>query len=340
MSFIITAHNEASRISAKIANTIAQNYPGPLEILVASDCSTDRTDEIVRSYAPRVRLVRAAARRGKEAAQQLAIGVARGELLVFSDVATALAPDGVSRITANFADSTVGCVSSVDRFVDEDGRISGEGGYVRYEMFLRSLETRVNSLVGLSGSFFAARDRLRQLVRGSSERFQHAAQCRPARPARRAGSAQHRLLPSDHRSSSGVSTKSENRAPRHRGPESQRCDAQSFEIWMVCRQLASHKLCRWLVPIALALALVTNVALAFHSSWYLSLLGIQIGFYCAVASGWAGVGGLRIPFYFFVANFAILVAWFRYARGERMTMWSPSDRPPALPQVCSHKGAL
>src|SRR6185369_12543336 len=63
----------------------------------------------------------------------------------------------VSALVRNFGDPTVGCVSSVDRFIDADGRVSGEGAYVRYEMWLRRLETQVNTLVGLSGSFFAAR---------------------------------------------------------------------------------------------------------------------------------------------------------------------------------------
>ena len=63
----------------------------------------------------------------------------------------------MSTIVRNFADPTVGCVSSIDRLVDADGTASGEGAYVRYEMWLRGLETRVNTLVGLSGSFFAAR---------------------------------------------------------------------------------------------------------------------------------------------------------------------------------------
>ena len=158
VSFIITAHNEEGRIRDKIDNTLAQDYPSQaLEVIVASDCSSDRTDDIVSAYSPRVRLTRAAERRGKEAAQQIALESASGEIVIFSDVATALAPDGVSTMVANFADPTVGCVSSVDRFIDADGRVSGEGAYVRYEMFLRALETRVNSLVGLSGSFFAAR---------------------------------------------------------------------------------------------------------------------------------------------------------------------------------------
>src|SRR5438874_138151 len=88
---------------------------------------------------------------------QVTFQSASGEILIFSDVATALAGDGVTTMVSNFADPTVGCASSIDRFVDVDGRVSGEGAYVRYEMYMRALETRVNSIVGLSGSFFAAR---------------------------------------------------------------------------------------------------------------------------------------------------------------------------------------
>ena len=131
--------------------------------------------------------MRAPERRGKEAAQQLAVEPASGEILIFSDVATALAPDGVSTIVANFADPTVGCVSSVDRFVDADGRVSGEGAYVRYEMWLRALETprqqpRRPERIVLRG---AARG-LPPLGRRSPERLQHAAERGRARPARRA----------------------------------------------------------------------------------------------------------------------------------------------------------
>src|SRR5262245_22842289 len=159
VTFIITAHNEEKRIADKLENTLKLAYPhSKLEILVASDCSTDRTDEIVKSYGDRgIQLVRASVRKGKEAAQSLAVAVAKGEILVFSDVATILPERAMSNIVKNFHDRTVGCVSSVDRFVDQHGRASGEGGYVKYEMYLRALETRVNSLVGLSGSFFAAR---------------------------------------------------------------------------------------------------------------------------------------------------------------------------------------
>ena len=96
-------------------------------------------------------------RGGKENAQKEAIKKSRGDILVFTDVATILDPTGVEQIVSNFADPCVGCVSSEDQVIGKDGKPSGEGFYVRYEMWLRRLESRVNSLVGLSGSFFAAR---------------------------------------------------------------------------------------------------------------------------------------------------------------------------------------
>ena len=335
VSFVITAHNEASRVAAKIENTLAQDYAGSLEILVASDCSSDRTDDIVRAFGPRVQLIRTPERRGKEAAQRVAIQHASGEILIFSDVATALAPDGVSRIVANFADPSVGCVSSIDRFVDADGRLSGEGAYVRYEMCLRSLETRVNSLVGLSGSFFAARrtvchdwpaDRpsdfntllntlklgMRGVLDPLSIGYYH--------PIADERAEFQRKVRTVVRGISVVAGNVQMLNPLRYGLFS----------W----QLASHKLCRWLVPVALVIALTTNVLLAAQSSWYVATLCAQIGFYAAAAGGWAGNQRLRMPFYFVVANLAILIAWIRYARGERMTTWNPSERPAVLPQVC------
>ena len=159
VSFIISAHNEERRICAKIENTLRCDYPSEsFEILVASDGSSDRTDALVSEYASYgVRLVRTGTRQGKEAAQKLAVEAARGEIVVFSDAGTELAPDGVRKIVMSFADPTVGCVSSVDALIDADGNLSGEGAYVRYEMLLRRLESALGSVVGLSGSFFAVR---------------------------------------------------------------------------------------------------------------------------------------------------------------------------------------
>ena len=159
VSYIITAYNEEKRIKEKIENSLKQDYSKEkLEIIVASDCSSDGTDEIVRTFEDKgIKLIRAPERKGKENAQKHAVDAASGEILVFSDVATVLKPDGISKIVGNFGDPAIGCVSSEDKFIDKDGNISGEGASVKYEMFLRKLESKVNTLVGMSGSFFAAR---------------------------------------------------------------------------------------------------------------------------------------------------------------------------------------
>ncbi len=336
VSFIITAHNEASRIAEKIENTLGQNYPARnLEIIVASDCSTDETDEIVVRYLPRVRLVRAWERKGKEAAQRLAIETSSGDILIFSDVATALAPEGVGTIVQNFSDPTVGCVSSVDRFVDADGRTSGEGAYVRYEMLLRTLETRVNGLVGLSGSFFAARRNVcsrwadgRQsdfsvLLNAVEMGFRGVLDPQSAgyyRNITDQGREFERKIRTVVRGFAVLASNARMLNP--------------FRFGLFAWQLASHKLCRWLVPFGMVGALLSNALLASGSTFYATLLAGQAAFYGAALGGlWSDRRILRLPSFLVLANLAVLAAWFRYIRGDRMIVWKPSERATQLPRA-------
>src|SRR5256885_17199354 len=106
VSVIIAAYNEERDLAAKLENTLALDYPrSKLDIIVTSDCSTDRTDEIVRSFAPRgVKLHRQAERLGKTAAQNAAAEKATGEVLLFYDATTHYRPDVLRRLVASFAD--------------------------------------------------------------------------------------------------------------------------------------------------------------------------------------------------------------------------------------------
>jgi glycosyltransferase involved in cell wall biosynthesis len=337
-SFIITAYNEERRLREKIENTLAQVYPASrLEIIVASDGSTDATDAIAHGFCDRVRLVRAPARRGKEAAQQLAVEAASGEILIFSDVATALAPDGVSSIVANFADATVGCVSSTDRFVDDSGRPSGEGAYVRYEMFLRTLETRVSSLVGLSGSFFAARrDVCRNWAADRQSDFSTLLNAvdlglRGVLDSRTAG--YYRDIADGRESTRKIRTVMRGIAVLARNARMLNPVRYGLFAW----QLASHKLCRWLVPFAMIGAAAANAMLVSRSTVYQLAFGAQAAFYAAAVAGvWTGAQALRIPAFLLSSNVAILIAWLRFASGERITSWTPSERLTRLPQTGSH----
>jgi glycosyltransferase involved in cell wall biosynthesis len=338
VSFIITAYNEERRLRAKVENTLDQDYPADrFEIIVASDGSNDATDAIARGFGDRVRVVRAAERKGKEAAQQLAVDAATGEILVFSDVSTALASDGVSRIVANFADATVGCVSSIDRFVDDGGRPSGEGAYVRYEMLLRRLETRVNTLVGLSGSFFAARREVCR--RWSSDRQSDFSTLlnaielglRGVLDPHSAGYYRdivHTRRETDRKIRTvvrGIAVLARN--VRMLNP---------FRYGLFAWQLASHKLCRWLVPFGMAGCAFANAALVHAGAIYDAAFAAQVVFYAAALIGIrTGIPALRIPAFLVSSNAAILVAWIRFARGDRITAWVPSERLAALPHAGS-----
>ncbi|MGZ8393784.1 MAG: glycosyltransferase family 2 protein [Nitrospira sp.] len=335
VSFIITAYNEEKRIAEKLDNTLKLAYPKEkFEILVASDCSSDGTDAIVRAYGSRgIRLVRAPQRKGKEAAQKLAVDEAAGEILVFSDVATILPEEAIGNIVRNFHDPSVGCVSSVDRFIDQNGCPSGEGAYVKYEMFLRSLESRVNSLVGLSGSFFAARSAV--CKQAWSEDLQ---------------SDFNTVLNSMRMGLRGVDDPDSIGYYRNIADERKEFDRKvrtvlrGISVFMkslslvnpfahatFAWQLVSHKLCRWLVPFEMLTAFVANAILASTSAFYQGMFCLHVLFYGAALCGllirplqqWSVI---RLPAFFLLVNASILKAWMRYWSGERVVVWEPSKR--------------
>jgi len=334
VTLVITAHNEEKRISSKIENTLALTYPRErLQIIVASDGSTDGTNAIVAGRREEgIELLALRARGGKESAQKEAVAAARGDIIVFSDVATILDPWGLERIVSGFTDPTVGCVSSEDRLIGKDGRPSGEGMYVRYEMWLRRLESRVNSLVGLSGSFFAAR---KTVCLDFSENMQ---------------SDFRTLLNSVKIGLRGISEPEAVGYYPDIADRSREFDRKVrtvvrgltvffrhlellnvFKYGIFSYQLFCHKLLRWLVPVFLAVFLASSASLAPKSPLFLVLLFGQLGFYGLAVWGLKGSrngGGTitRVPAYFLTVNASIFVAWWRYLRHERIVMWNPSER--------------
>jgi cellulose synthase/poly-beta-1,6-N-acetylglucosamine synthase-like glycosyltransferase len=338
VSFIIAAFNEERQIEEKIENTLKQGYPtDKFEIIVASDGSTDKTDEIVRSYGPQgIIHIRVPERKGKENAQKCAIDRASGEILIFSDVATILQPKAVSTIVKNFYDNAVGCVSSIDKFLDKDGRLSGEGTYVKYEMMLRALESKVNTLVGLSGSFFAARRQVCQEWAGNLQSdFNTVLSC-----------VKQGLKGISDPDSIGYYT---NIADEKKEFERKiRTVIRGISVFMKSLpllnpvkyglfswQLLSHKLCRWLVPFAMLALLLSNMFLVFTNSHpfvvWTSVLILQLFFYLVAAVGsvsktLASKSLVKIPSFFVTVNISIFIAWLKYLTGARVVSWEPSRR--------------
>ena len=332
VTLVVACRNERPRIAHKLENALDVAYPR-LEDLVASDCSDDGSDEIVESFAARgVRLVRSPERRGKEYAQGLAIRAARGEIVVFSDAGTDLPPDSIAHIVDDFVDPAVGAVSSEDTFLSADGRVVGEGLYVRYEMWLRRLEGRVKSLVGLSGSFFAVRrDVLERWDAAIPSDFASAINTVRAglvaisdprvrgiyRDIKDPAREYSRKVRTALRGMAALASIPEVLDPRKYG-------LFAFEVW-------SHKVMRWLVPWFLLVVLATNFALAGGERLYGWLLLAQLLGYATVlgAHFWPAlrnVGPVRIAYYFVQANVALAEAGLRFVAGQRITVWEPSVR--------------
>lgn len=333
VSIIITAYNEEKRIKYKLDNTVSINYPkDKFQIIVASDGSTDGTNSISETYFNMgVELLAIDNRAGKESAQRDALKIAKGEIIVFTDVATILEPSGIEKIVSNFADPQIGCVSSEDRLVDRDGNPTGEGFYVRYEMLLRRLESRVNSLVGLSGSFFAARKTV----------------CQDLSPNMQ--SDFRTLLNSIKMGLRGISDPEVTGSYLDVSVHSREFDRKVrtvlrgltvffwhieflniFRYGFFSYQYFCHKLLRWVVPFLLIIGLLTNIILATTSNVYLYLFIIQVLFYFIAVVGWRRGDNcaklLRIPMYFIAVNISILIAWWKYLHHQRVVMWNPSDR--------------
>lgn len=332
LTMIVTAYNERARIREKIENTLAIDYPG-LEIIIASDCSTDETDQIVGEYADRgVKLVRAPDRLGKESAQGWAIRAATGSVLVFSDVATQIPPDALRKLAAYFDDPQVGAVSSEDRFISAEGGIAGEGAYVKYEMWLRRMESQLAGLVGLSGSFFAARkDVCEQWDIHSPSDFNTALNC--ARLGLRAVTAPDVLgYYKDLKDPAKEYQRKVRTVLRGITAIALHPDVLSVRRFGVfALQVWSHKVMRWGVPWFLLGLFLVNWSLLGRGWFYaLALLG-QLAFYgAALAAHYREDirehGVVRIVYFFVQVNIAIADACCRFFAGKRMTTWQPSAR--------------
>ena len=154
---IVAAHNEEAVIERRLENLLALDYPRDrLEIVVASDASTDRTNELVEAVAgrePHVRLLDCP-RGGKVAAQDRAVRETAAEVVAFSDANATWAPDALRKLAASLADPDVAYVCGRLRLEDPDGS-NREGLYWRYELWLRDQESRLGSVTGGNGSIYA-----------------------------------------------------------------------------------------------------------------------------------------------------------------------------------------
>ena len=166
VTLVISAYNEEAVIGAKLLNAFEMDYPPEkLSVVVVSDGSSDRTDEIVRSFAHRgVTLVRPAERRGKTAGLNQALSGVTSELVVFSDANAMYDRLALRRLVRHFSDEKIGYVVGNARYENaaETAAGSSEGAYWNLEVKMKQWESAFSSVVGGDGAIYAIRRRLYQ----------------------------------------------------------------------------------------------------------------------------------------------------------------------------------
>ncbi len=154
VSVIVAAHDEEPVIERRVANLRELDYPSDrLEVVVTSDASTDRTEELAEAAGARV--IRNP-RGGKVAAQDSAVRQTQSDVVAFSDANCTWAPDALRKLVRSFADPEVAYVCGRLNLESDDGK-NKEGLYWRFELALRADESRIDSVTGGNGSIYAVR---------------------------------------------------------------------------------------------------------------------------------------------------------------------------------------
>ena len=291
LSVVIAAHNEAANIEARVDDLLAQKYPpGRVGIIVASDGSTDATNEILARLAglhPALRPILLDVNRGKAAALNAAVAAATGDIIVFADARQRFAPGVLARLAENFADPAGGSVSGeLVRTDAASGVAANVGLYWRYELFLRRCESEFGSMLGATGAIYAIRRSLYRPLPEGALLDDFLTPMRIVLAGRRA-ILDGRALAFDRASSQG-------RQELRRKVRTLAGNFQAFAIepamllpWRnraTWWQIWSHKLFRLLVPWALIVLLLAPLFAA--SPFYLSLAALQALFYLFALAGW------------------------------------------------------
>ena len=333
ITVLIAAYNEETAIGRKIGETLALEYPGDkLEILVVSDGSTDRTDEIVESVAdPRVRLLRMRARGGKTNGQNEGVKHCRGEIVVFSDATAIYHTKALLYLASHYADPNVGAVSGRYKYFDPaDSSPTGLGSvaFWNYENMIKLLQSRIGTLTGCSGCIYSVR-RSNYVPLWSDACSDLVEPLCIVRNGYRVAFEDRALAYEETTKNAGQEFRMRVRVAT-RGMRGVLSVPQLLQPWRngwTSFQLLSHKLLRWLVPLFLLLLLAGSAANLNIAAFRL-LFASQVLFYgvCLfnllfpVHERWKILG---IPLFFCTLNAAALVSMLQVLRGNKFTTWEP-----------------
>jgi biofilm PGA synthesis N-glycosyltransferase PgaC len=329
VSVLISARNEEKDIGWKVSESLSWNYlRDQLELIIASDASEDRTDEILQSFKDsRLKYVRMDSRVGKNEALNRLAQLATGDLLLFTDANTHIGKECLRGMVRYFADPRVGCVTGTEHTQAEDQELavsSGTRAYLNYESLINQLESRIGSVIVCDGSLFVIRRSLfHQLQPDLANDLELPLWI---------GNAGYGLLCDP----AAIAIEKAMRSSREEYNRKRRICAQGFlGFWRLRHSLRgfrtwqffSRKVLRWLALIPMILILLTTVELLARP-FFAFLFALQVLFYILAVGGWlfdlAGRKGgavFTMPYYFLVVNIAAVIGVVQACFGRRFAVW-------------------
>jgi cellulose synthase/poly-beta-1,6-N-acetylglucosamine synthase-like glycosyltransferase len=315
VALIVTAHNEESVIERRVENLRTLDYPADrVEVVVTSDASTDRTDELAEAAGARV--IRNP-RGGKVAAQDRAVRETTGEIVAFSDANATWAPDALRQLVRVFADPDVAYVTGRVRYEDAAGG-NQEGVYWRFETWLRAQESQLGSLSGGYGPIYAVR---RSEYVEVDPRYGHdlALPYLMVQRGRRAVYEPAAL-------SSEKPTPSNESEYRRKVRMFEHCWLIVLKGRMLRGQplgyaieLVSHRHLRYASGVLHLVLLAASFALVRESRTYAVATGVQLGVVAAAAAG------VALPRYYVLITWATNVALWNYLRRGVPATWQIAE---------------
>lgn len=339
VSVVLAAHNEATAIRSRIENLLASDYPPErLEIIVASDGSTDNTAMIAASFADRGVHALDLGRVGKAAALDAAVARAGGAVVVFTDANTTFDRDAIRRLVRPLADPSVGGVAGDQRYVrpDRGDSSQGERSYWDLDRRLKVAESRAGNVVSATGAIYALRRELVEPVRSgvTDDFFTSTAAIAAGRRLVFVGDAIAR------EPAAPTTTREYERKVRimTRGLRSvaarrELLDPRRTGFYAI--QLLSHKVLRRTAVVPLLIMAAAAPLLAAQGAFYrLATLGevvlIAVGVAGILGAGrsWARNRFVALPAFFIMVNLASLRAIANLVLGARIERWEPRRDPP------------
>jgi len=334
----IAVHDEAGELEARVANAFAQAVPFDLDVIVASDGSTDDSIEILQRLAmaePRLRFLDLP-RGGQTAAQQAIFAEARGEIVVLTDAETRFADGCLASLVAPFRDPRVGCTTGLLVWLGTERSETArtEGAYWRYEQFVRGVESRAGWLTAVTGALLAVRSSGYRPVSGHLSMDQvlplH------ARAQGKVVLAVHEAVASERVvEDSGEQLRNRARVATQ-GIRANLSMVRALAPWRrpsAALAIWSHKLLRWTTPWLVAVAGVAALWLGLNGQpAYLVpvLLGVVGLLLAAVGVAVRRRGGtpprlVGLALTIVVVNVAFLVGWWNVITGRKIEAWHRAE---------------